>query len=168
MERLAEAVATRKQDLQLTQEAMRDNGGPSVPTISRILDATGPKPSRVTFTKLDRALQWQEGSAQLVWDHGAEPVLADRLADVDEQREIFNQLTHRKNVAVVQMTQVLHIANLSLQIATLVAQMDDAPEELTEAVEELHRAGYDLFGSAVASTKGDDVLRHIIETLSGE
>ena len=61
---LAKHVSKRRLDLDLTQVQVWERGGPSNSTLTAIEAARPPAPSRSTLRKLDKALNWEEGSAR--------------------------------------------------------------------------------------------------------
>lgn len=66
-------VRARREELGLTQAQVREAGGPSDTTLTKIESGEGPAPSRATLRKLEQALHWAEGSA-LTTLGGGEPV----------------------------------------------------------------------------------------------
>jgi transcriptional regulator with XRE-family HTH domain len=74
--RLAELIAERRADLQLTQERISERGGPSDQTVRDYEAGNIPdKPQKATLRKFDRALGWPEGTAKHTLDTGALPVI---------------------------------------------------------------------------------------------
>lgn len=84
--RLAEAVAKRRRELGLSQDAIRQAGGPSDVVIARIENDEEPHPRDDTINKLDGPLRWEPGSAQQVLA-GGDPDVIERTLDL---REISN------------------------------------------------------------------------------
>jgi hypothetical protein len=74
LRRLAEAVTQRMEQERLTQESVKDRGGPSSTTLSRIKKGKPPVPSRTTFDNLDDGMGWVRGSAWRLYRDGDEPV----------------------------------------------------------------------------------------------
>lgn len=73
IERLAEAVADRRKQLNLTLDQLKARGGPSDVTTGKIEKAGIPEPSARTLRRLDAGLRWIEGSSARVVA-GGEPV----------------------------------------------------------------------------------------------
>lgn len=71
LQRFARIVRARREELGLRQDQMRDAGGPSTTTMTKVENAAD-APSRVTLRKLDAALRWEPGSAARALD-GGEP-----------------------------------------------------------------------------------------------
>lgn len=61
---LARCVSSRRAHLDLTQVQVWERGGPSNSTLTAIESARPPAPSRSTLKKLDKALEWEDGSAR--------------------------------------------------------------------------------------------------------
>lgn len=68
--RFGRLVVQRRRVLGLTTRDVHHAGGPSTPTLNRIEAGRIGQPSRNTLVKLDRALQWQPGSAARTFDGG--------------------------------------------------------------------------------------------------
>lgn len=86
--RLAELIAERRADLQLTQERISERGGPSDQTVRDYESGNIPdKPQKSTLRKFDRALGWPEGTAKHALDTGALPVLADVKLKVEPPKD---------------------------------------------------------------------------------
>ncbi|WP_319028490.1 helix-turn-helix transcriptional regulator [Dietzia sp. PP-33] len=68
--RLAEAVRNRRLALRMSQLDVAHAGGPSDTTVSKIENQTGKNFAAATVNKLDRALEWEAGSAARVLDGG--------------------------------------------------------------------------------------------------
>lgn len=62
LDRLARHVKQRREELGLRQDQLKDRGGPSTTTLSKIENATD-TPAPVTLRKLDDSLDWERGSA---------------------------------------------------------------------------------------------------------
>jgi hypothetical protein len=91
---LAEAVKSRRLQLGLSQGAIHERGGPSIVTVRQIEKVTGPTPSDLTLTGIDRALGWKHGSAQAILDGGTATVETDEapppVAHTDVPTAILN------------------------------------------------------------------------------
>ncbi len=71
MQQFADVVHVRRRQLGLSLAAVAAQGGPSEPTMVRIESGESPPPLRMaTFSKLDRVLQWTEGSAATAYEGG--------------------------------------------------------------------------------------------------
>lgn len=89
LRRLAAAVTQRMDDERLTQEIVKDRGGPSSTTLSRIKKGKPPVPSRSSFDNLDDGMGWVRGSSWRLYRDGTQPepvqtpaeVMASRLGD---------------------------------------------------------------------------------------
>lgn len=68
--RFARLIVQRRRVLGLTTRDVQKAGGPSTPTLNRLEAGRVAQPSRDTLVKLDRALQWQPGSAARSFDGG--------------------------------------------------------------------------------------------------
>lgn len=68
--RLGQTVKKRRESLGLTQAEVADRGGPSDTTLGGLESGTASAVSLATLRKLDRALEWSEGSAKTVLDGG--------------------------------------------------------------------------------------------------
>lgn len=68
--RLAEAVRNRRLALRMSQLDVAHAGGPSDTTVSKIENQTGTNFAAATINKLDRALEWEAGSAARVLGGG--------------------------------------------------------------------------------------------------
>lgn len=66
LERLAEAVKNRREELGLTQGGLGSRGGPGVVTVGKIERAEIQQPQPATLAGLDRSLRWAQGSAAAV------------------------------------------------------------------------------------------------------
>lgn len=83
---LARHVRTRREALELTQADVLARGGPSISTLTAVENPTpgGPAVTRWTLSKLDKALDWTAGSAQVTLTGGEPtPVGARRVATLD-------------------------------------------------------------------------------------
>lgn len=83
---LAAYVHHRLERLNLTMAAMKALGGPSEPTVGKIVAGRLTKPKTVTLTKLDTALQWKPGSAAAAFYDAAEPVALGEQRDHEPLR----------------------------------------------------------------------------------
>lgn len=94
-ERLANAVKTRRNELELRQDQMAARGGPSTTKMTEVEQMIGPTPSAMTLRKLDDSLGWERGSAARVLA-GGDPVLATRtdLRSVTDQ-ELLDEIRTR-------------------------------------------------------------------------
>lgn len=72
MQQFADVVHVRRRQLGLSLAAVAAQGGPSEPTMVRIESGESPPLRMATFSKLDRVLQWTEGSAATAYE-GGEP-----------------------------------------------------------------------------------------------
>ena len=79
-ERLGRYVLARRDELDLTQIDVWHAGGPSNTSLTKIEGGLLESLSRATARKLDRGLQWEPGSAKVIWA-GGEPTKV--LAGVD-------------------------------------------------------------------------------------
>ena len=79
-ERLGRYVLARRDELDLTQIEVWHAGGPSNTSLTKIEGGLLESLSRATARKLDRGLQWEPGSAKVIWA-GGEPTKV--LAGVD-------------------------------------------------------------------------------------
>lgn len=80
---LGKAVEDRRFDLNLSQEALVDRGGPSHQIVRNIEKGLESDYRPTTFRKFDRALRWAPGSAQRLMDEGTPP--AELAAESDAQ-----------------------------------------------------------------------------------
>lgn len=77
--RLGRYVKERREDLELSQMAVwKLRNGPSSTKLGQIEEGLPPAPRKSTRAKLERALEWQEGSVARILA-GAEPVPESRL-----------------------------------------------------------------------------------------
>ena len=86
--RLAAAVKARREELDLSQLDVWQQGGPSNTTLTKIESGQLESLARVTARKLDAGLRWQEGSARNVWAGGE----AVPLGDEDDWRAAIDAL----------------------------------------------------------------------------
>ena len=70
MQQFADVVNLRRRQLGLSLAAVAAQGGPSEPTMVRIESGESPPLRMATFSKLDRVLQWTEGSAATAYEGG--------------------------------------------------------------------------------------------------
>ncbi|WP_207842574.1 helix-turn-helix domain-containing protein [Williamsia soli] len=77
--KLGEAVAARRRELNMSQIDVWQNGGPSNSTLTGIENGAAETVGAVTQRKLDRALRWEEGSAQRVLAGGTPTPLSTRV-----------------------------------------------------------------------------------------
>ena len=70
MQQFADVVHVRRRQLGLSLAAVAAQGGPSEPTMVRIESGESPPLRMATFSKLDRVLQWTEGSAATAYEGG--------------------------------------------------------------------------------------------------
>lgn len=68
--RFGRLIVQRRRALGLTTRDVRNAGGPSTPTLSRLEAGKVDRPSRDTLAKLDVSLQWVPGSAARTFDGG--------------------------------------------------------------------------------------------------
>lgn len=73
-QRLADAVLARRRELDVTQLEVWQAGGPSNTTLTAIEKGAQASLPRSTARKLDKGLQWEDGSARRVWDGTGEPI----------------------------------------------------------------------------------------------
>lgn len=79
-ERLRDAVLARRRDLDATQLEIWQAGGPSNTTLGKIENAEIENLTRTTARKLDKGLEWEQGSARRVWEGGeATPLGGDSI-----------------------------------------------------------------------------------------
>lgn len=79
--RLADAIAVRRARLGLNQEALAARGGPSGRTVRDIENARLDRFTPSTLSKLDRALDWRDGTSEKILDGTAtEAELAEVVA----------------------------------------------------------------------------------------
>jgi transcriptional regulator with XRE-family HTH domain len=64
--RLGVAVRQRRRELRLTQEEVRELGGPSTATVRLIEKGEPTDLRRGTVEQLEKALQWETGSVELI------------------------------------------------------------------------------------------------------
>lgn len=83
--RLADAVAKRRAYLRLSQENIRDAGGPSDVVLSRLERNVGAHPRPDTLHKLDGPLQWEPGSAAAVLN-GGDPTPIQKVVSHSRER----------------------------------------------------------------------------------
>lgn len=75
-ERLAHAVAARRNELHLTQlQVWQDNQGPSNTKLTEIENGRLTRLTWSTAKKLDRSLGWVNGSAMRVWEGKGDPIV---------------------------------------------------------------------------------------------
>lgn len=74
---LADAVYDRRTQLNLSQLDVAARGGPSDTTLTKIEAAELDRPRPSTLRKLDKGLDWQEGSARALLYEGTPPVPID-------------------------------------------------------------------------------------------
>jgi len=100
--RFGQIVTARREDLDLTQIDVWQRGGPSNSTLTAIEAGTG-TPSPSTFRKLDKALEWEPGSARRAFDGGdptplagapAAPPNVEHLTD-DQLIDVLRERMHR-------------------------------------------------------------------------
>lgn len=75
LQRLADAVKTRRAELGLAQGDLAQHGGPSIVTVGQIERGQIERPQAVTLSRLDKALGWEKGSSARVLA-GGEPTTA--------------------------------------------------------------------------------------------
>lgn len=85
-DRLAAAVRTRRDELDLSQLEVWQSGGPSNSTLTEIENGRIETLTRTTARKLDAALKWAAGSAKAVWEGTGEAVPAVEGLDTTDAR----------------------------------------------------------------------------------
>jgi hypothetical protein len=95
-QRLAQAVADRRRQLGLSQDGIRQAGGPSDVVVARIEANDAPHPRDDTINKLDVALEWEPGSARSVLA-GGQPRPTERSVDLTDMSddELLAELCRR-------------------------------------------------------------------------
>lgn len=84
--RLADAVKKRREELRLSQDAIRAAGGPSDMVLGRIEKNEEPHPRDDTLHKLDGPLQWESGSTVDVLNGGDPTPLSHRPLGQSRER----------------------------------------------------------------------------------
>ncbi|OZF01256.1 XRE family transcriptional regulator [Rhodococcus sp. 14-2686-1-2] len=103
--RFAQAVRERRQQLGLSRVQVRDRGGPSEPTLTRIERAEISDPSPATLAKLDSGLAWTAGSAARLLSGGSPrstdaPATAGQVAFPDVDRIALDIATVTELISV--------------------------------------------------------------------
>lgn len=94
--RLAEAVAKRRRELGLSQDAIRQADGPSDVVLGNIENNKGRRPRANTINKLDKPLRWEPGSAQQILA-GGNPDCIERTLDLRKipNDELLDEIKRR-------------------------------------------------------------------------
>ncbi|MDG3012185.1 helix-turn-helix transcriptional regulator [Rhodococcus sp. D2-41] len=175
MARLGQVIQQRRDnELGLTQEEVREAGGPSIATLSALENGVGKPPSRATLRKLDAALQWSPGSAERVWRGGTPDALtpAVPLTELDRTHAKYRALAQAGSVSgmvVVALTRVARVSEVAGNIAQLAAKLppSDEADALVNAIsEQLLTATDELLVAAVASEKGPGILSALEQRLA--
>lgn len=101
--RLGVAVKMRRLSLGLSHDEVKQAGGPSDTTVSKIENDAAGVPARITLQRLDTALRWEPGSARAVMDGGQPTPIADSPAgldaysDVELAAELLRRLTEGRD-----------------------------------------------------------------------
>lgn len=66
LERLAQFIKERRQELGLDQGGLKSRGGPSIVTVGKLERADTPDPQPSTLDRLDVSLGWERGSSAAV------------------------------------------------------------------------------------------------------
>lgn len=105
-ERLAAAVRARRKELDLTQLEVHAAGGPSNSTQTAVENAQVDVLSRTTAKRLDKGLQWAEGSARAVWDGAGDAVPAAAGLSGDDTRWLA-EIIEKANLSAETRTRML-------------------------------------------------------------
>lgn len=130
---LAEWVTRRRRELDLTQLEVWNRGGPSNSTLTAIEAGRSPAPSRSTLKKLDRALQWVDGSAKACLSGGKPtPVVSDlervrmridqTLAELQHEQLLLREVRQSDEQSLVDRQPMVERA--SQRVADLQATLD--------------------------------------------
>ncbi|ALG06819.1 hypothetical protein [Kibdelosporangium phytohabitans] len=95
-ESLARYVRQRRYDLRITQQAIEDNGGPSVATMRTIETGKSASLRSSTGKRLDKALSWPEGTALKLLRDDIQELEQEAYDDVDPRlaRDVLRGLIH--------------------------------------------------------------------------
>lgn len=108
-ERFGRIALERREELDLTQMDVWQAGGPSNTTQTKIENGQLARLTRTTARKLDKGLQWVDGSARTTWNGGdptplppspadpvTESILNDGVLDDTAKRALIKALTERR------------------------------------------------------------------------
>ena len=140
LKQLGEAIAARREELDLTQAELADLTGLHRVTIGRLEKGAGKaRPTRATAQALERALGWLPGSVDAVLDGGVAAVgtFDGRFlrVQVDDAGEIVHDLVRRISMAIdpeVPLSRILRaevIAEEALREAGLLPPLGTPDDE---------------------------------------
>lgn len=101
LERFAEIVKLRREDLGLTQDQMGDYGGPSTTTMTKVENAGDGVPAQVTLRKLDAALKWEPGSARRTLAGGEPTEIVEPAPPAPSRRNRFEDLSTSELIGLI-------------------------------------------------------------------
>ena len=126
---LGHYIAQRREELDLTQEDISDNGGPSPETLRQYeLGKIPDTPQARTMFGIDRALSWHEGSTRDVLYNGGEPkpIATGPVRDkttVSVNRDLVQQLVRLSaHLSDTRALRPEHLTQLRLIAAELAVQ----------------------------------------------
>lgn len=95
LDRLAEAVHRRREELGLGQGDLIARGGPGVTTVGKIERSQIEKPQNATLKRLDDALAWEPGSARRVLA-GGDPAVRNATGSVGPRTQDSSYVEDRR------------------------------------------------------------------------
>ncbi|USC16971.1 hypothetical protein [Rhodococcus sp. 11-3] len=173
---LADAIRSRRNELGLRQDELREFGGPSAQTVLDYEACKIPdEPQARTLQGFDRALRWKIGTSYRILNtEGAEPVPADVAEDRrDAQRFQATFQPVLGNTAPddpwVPVRASL-IKDLSMKASKLLvaARLEQCPPGHMEYITGIHGIAGDMLALAIGVELGDDELMNLVSKLSGQ
>lgn len=149
LERFAQIVLARRTELGLTQAEVEENGGPTDTTIGKIENQDWKPGNKSTLRKLDRGLQWTEGSALRTLS-GGDPTPIEKV----DKRRTFGPAVRDLSVPRYQNDPLSNRAEGRIRSA--IRLLDGASDALTNYA---HRDAIANLDSATV------VIRGAIETI---
>ncbi|MBY4212617.1 helix-turn-helix domain-containing protein [Rhodococcus fascians] len=139
--RFAQRVRERRQQLGLSRIQVRDRGGPSEPTLTKIERAEINEPSPATLMKLDAGLAWAPGSSARLLS-GGEP------RDVEDHKSRSSATLPDVDRVAVDIATVTALVSVSTDLTEL-ADQRPSDSDLRSIADDLGRALHPVYGTYV-------------------
>ncbi|WP_114332477.1 helix-turn-helix transcriptional regulator [Rhodococcus sp. Eu-32] len=138
--RFSDQIRERRRQLGLTRVQVRDRGGPSEPTLTKIEREELPEPSPATLAKLDAGLGWVAGSAARLLSGGNVRAIEDR-----EDSPVQFPNIERVELDVAAIAQLVSVSTRIAELA------ENRPEdrELQGVASDLNDALHPIYGRYV-------------------
>lgn len=171
--RLSQLIKERRIELGLTQEELRDLGGPTGETVNKYeLGRIPKKPQPDTLTGLDTALRWQLGSSLSILN-GGEPAPIDVRAEYSTARvlrehiaDVTGEAIDTKKWCAVPRHSIQDLAITAAKLSALTRRHRETHPDVFEVSAQIHMLAADLLALCIGTDRSDDELISLIGSLT--